>query len=194
MVSATMGSPCAFSAVRHCRPPSGVPVNLHSCRLVVCNVENDSGRSYRNEAGRPPPNLPLVRGRDFQRYRFQCYSRTDNCQGGSLIHWIRGAQKNPASSPFSPARPALADAYDTPEQFALAVPGFFMRQTGAAAYTTCPNLRGAAWNQGNPDAVCWGGGDFSPRLKRARWKIPISQDRSAACACWTWAITLRFRS
>src|SRR5260370_18773580 len=42
--------------------------------LVVCNVENDSGLPYRKEAGRPPPNLPLVRGRDFQRYRFQCYS------------------------------------------------------------------------------------------------------------------------
>src|SRR6266849_4741369 len=45
-----------------------------STSLVVCNVENDSGLSYRNEAGRPPPNLPLVRGRNFQRYRFQCYS------------------------------------------------------------------------------------------------------------------------
>jgi len=41
--------------------------------------------SYRNEAGRPPPDpfvaaapqgrlsSSLVRGRDFQRYRFQCY-------------------------------------------------------------------------------------------------------------------------
>src|SRR5216684_2110785 len=26
---------------------------------------NTIGVSYRNEAGRPPPNLPLVRGRDF---------------------------------------------------------------------------------------------------------------------------------
>src|SRR6266851_4276511 len=33
--------------------------------------------SYRNEAGRPPPNLPLVRGRDFHRYRFQCYTPLD---------------------------------------------------------------------------------------------------------------------
>src|SRR5713101_6067663 len=48
--------------------------SLQNQRLVACNVENDSGLSYRNEAGRPPPNLPLVRGRDFQRYRFQCYS------------------------------------------------------------------------------------------------------------------------
>ncbi len=48
--------------------------NAYFDELVVCNVENDSGLSYRNEAGRPPPNLPLVRGRDFQRYRFQCYS------------------------------------------------------------------------------------------------------------------------
>src|SRR5713226_1104794 len=48
--------------------------SLQNQRLVACNVENDSGLSYRNEAGRPPPNLPLVRGRDFRRYRFQCYS------------------------------------------------------------------------------------------------------------------------
>ena len=41
--------------------------------LVACNDENDIGVSYRNEAGRPPPNLPRVRGRDFQQYRFQCY-------------------------------------------------------------------------------------------------------------------------
>src|SRR5712691_10466808 len=34
-------------------PDQGIP--------VVCNVENDSELSYRNEAGRPPPNLPLVR-------------------------------------------------------------------------------------------------------------------------------------
>ena len=50
------------------------PVQRPDPGLVVCNVENDSGLSYRNEAGRPPPNLPLARGRDFQRYRFQCYS------------------------------------------------------------------------------------------------------------------------
>src|SRR6266851_7120959 len=47
--------------------------------------------SYRNEAGRPPPNLPLVRGRDFHRYRFQCYSRLvplparERGGGGSLL-------------------------------------------------------------------------------------------------------------
>ncbi len=49
-------------------------MNFQLGTLVACNVENDSGLSYRNEAGRPPPNLPLVRGRDFQLYRFQCYS------------------------------------------------------------------------------------------------------------------------
>src|SRR5713101_1491115 len=42
--------------------------------LVACNVDNDSDLSSRNEGGRPSPNLPLVRGRDFRRYRFQCYS------------------------------------------------------------------------------------------------------------------------
>ncbi len=47
--------------------------------LVACNAENDSGVSYRNEAGRPPPNLPLVRGRDFQRYRFHCYRPLAGC-------------------------------------------------------------------------------------------------------------------
>ncbi len=41
--------------------------------LMACNAENDSDLSSRNEGGRPPPNLPLVRGRDFRRYRFQCY-------------------------------------------------------------------------------------------------------------------------
>src|SRR5713101_6880926 len=58
--------------------------SLQNQRLVACNVENDSGLSYRNEAGRPPPNLPLVRGRDFQRYRFQCYSPLVLCPINNL--------------------------------------------------------------------------------------------------------------
>ena len=40
--------------------------------------------TYRNEAGRPPPNLPLVRGRDFQRYRFHCCSPLAGCGKSSI--------------------------------------------------------------------------------------------------------------
>src|SRR6266849_10325585 len=57
-----------------CATPAMTCILEQMRRLLACNVENDSDLSSRNEAGRPPPNLPLVRGRDFQRYRFQCYS------------------------------------------------------------------------------------------------------------------------
>src|SRR5713101_8719271 len=58
-------------------------------QLVACNVENDSDLSSRNEGGRPPPNLPLVRGRDFRRYRFQCYSPLDASERDLVVAGIK---------------------------------------------------------------------------------------------------------
>ena len=40
--------------------------------------------------------------------------------------------RNPASSLFSPGSPVLSGVYDTSEQLARAVPGFFARQTPSA--------------------------------------------------------------
>src|SRR6266851_1771187 len=57
--------------------------------LVACNVDNDSDLSSRNEGGRPPPNLPLVRGRDFRRYRFQCYSPLDASERDLVVAGIK---------------------------------------------------------------------------------------------------------
>src|SRR6266852_1575744 len=72
--------------------------SLQNQRLVACNVENDSGLSYRNEAGRPPPNLPLVRG-----------GISGDTDFNVTAHWgKRGKRSEPRSCPNGRVGPSDA--------------------------------------------------------------------------------------